>query len=429
MAKKRQGLKSFNDNQRKFKNKVLDEAPLFDDFKMMEIESDDNNTDLVIKVEEVVDEDIQQIQEGNKENDEKNFVKNDISTGREDNKSLKNKGNKEKTPSDKKLLRKEKRAAKKAAYKKTTFKHKLKVMAVLMVLGVFTGSGLGVWYFNFALKSNVDYSGNPADYIQSIDQTLTKNFKGIDLSNKQSWLTYAKSQNKTPADLSPVDNYVLAEYNATLATSYSVVGVGSILTMGFDQYMYSERLFDGNTYSFVSISPTTNAFVGDIAVCDIMQKGSSTIKSYNGTNNVEKGDTTADWAYNTSYTTAEYSDFTGVMVDSLTPYIIGEKTVLSSSEITVDENGNYTFTLQLHNVYSVLKYVRQVKRTGALAFFPEFSYISQTITITPDWQLVNIEITEKYSAVKMGVNAPINASMSTQFIFNEPVTLPNVTKS
>ena len=46
----------------------------------------------------------------------------------------------------------------KKVYQKSTFKHKMKVIGCLAALGVFTGSGLGVWYFNTALKSNVDYT-------------------------------------------------------------------------------------------------------------------------------------------------------------------------------------------------------------------------------------------------------------------------------
>lgn len=328
--------------------------------------------------------------------------------------------------SSRKLAKRAKREAKKATYKKTTFKHKLKVAAVLMVLGIFTGSGLGVWYFNFALNSNVDYSADPAEFVQDVNQTLLRNFEDFNLDNKENWVAQAKSQGKTPADISPVDNYVLAEYNASLANSYTVVGVGSILTMGFDQYMFSERKFDGNTYSFVSISPTTNSFVGDIAICDIMKKGSNTINSYIGINNVEKGDTTAEWEYDASYNVQEYSTFAGVMVNSLTPYIIGEKTVLSSSEISIDSNGNYVFDLELNTVSSVLRYVKQVKRTGDLALLPVFSEIKQTITITEEWELVSIKIEEKYSAIKMGINAPISASMFTSFVFDEPVTLPSV---
>ncbi len=333
------------------------------------------------------------------------------------------------SPSFSRLSRKAKREAKKAAYKKTTFKHKLKVMGVLMFLGVFIGSGLGVWYFDNFLKSNTDYSADPADFVQSVDETLLRNFSGINLANMQDWVDYAKGQGKTPADLSPTDNFVLAEYNASIASSYTSVGEGHIKTMGQNQYMYSERKFDGSKYSFVSISPSTlPALVADVAVCDIMTKGSSTIYSYQGP--IIEGNKSAKWAYSSSYSKDEYSILTGVAINDLHPYLVcgksGYETVASFSEVTQDENGNYVFTLELDKVNGVLKYVRQVKRTGGLAFLPEFSSIIQTVTISPEWELIRLEVAEKYSAIKMGVNAPIDATLNFNFTFNEPVTLPSV---
>ena len=298
-----------------------------------------------------------------------------------------------------------------------------------MALGMFTGSGLGVWYFNFALNSNVDYSADPADFVQSIDETLARNFSGVNLSKPEKWVSEAKALGKTPADISATDNFVLASYNASLATSYTAIGSGLVKTMGQNQKMYSERKFDGSTYSFVSISPSTMpSLVKDVAVCDVYQKGSSIINSYQGP--ILEGDTSADWSYHTSYTAEEYPGMAGVEITDLQPYLIcgkeGYNTVLSESEVTVDENNNYVFTLELDTVTSVLKYVKQVRRTGDLALLPVFSEIKQTITMTEDWQFVSIQIEEKYSAIKMGVNAPINASLMIYFTFNEPVTLPSV---
>ncbi len=324
--------------------------------------------------------------------------------------------------------RRARKEAKKAEYKKTTFKHKLKVIGVLSVLGIFTGSGLGVWYFNYNLKSNVDYSqaGNPEDYIQSIDDTLTRNFEGIDLSDAVNWVSYAQGMGKTPADLSPVDNFVLAQYNIANANSYSVIGTGNISANTFglvvDQFMYSEKKFDGEKYSFVSISPDTTGMVGDVAVCDVLAKGGNSIKSYKG--EILEGNRSADWAYNNTYSTDEHSVLNGVRVNDIQPYLICEETVVSSSEITVDGDGNYVFTLQLDTIKAVLNYIKQVQRTGGLSSYPEFKSLQTTFTITPDWQLVKMDIVEVYKAVKIGVSPTITGTINIDFTVNEPVELP-----
>lgn len=339
------------------------------------------------------------------------------------------KKNKKKTLSPSAEARKAKREAKKAAYKKTTFKHKLKVMAVLTVLGMFTGSGLGVWYFNYNLKATVDYSkaGNPADYIQSIDDTLTRNFDGINLAEKKNWVSFAQGQGKTPAELSPVDNFVLAQYNATIANSYSVIGSGSVVAktvITVDQFLYSEKKFDGEKYSFVSISPDTTGLVGDVAVCDVIGKNSSTIDSYKG--KINEGNTSAEWTYNTTYTAQEHSNLNGVQVKDIQPYLICTETVTSSSEITMDENGNYVFTLHLDTIKSVLNYIKQVKRTGGLSSYPEFKSISTTFTISPDWQLIKMNIVEVYKAIKMAMTPEITGTIDFDFTINQPITMPNL---
>ncbi len=344
--------------------------------------------------------------------------------------SLASQTKKEKVLSEKAEERKAKREAKKAAYKKTTFKHKLKVMGILSVLGIFTGSGLGVWYFNFSLKSNVDYSqaGNPDDYIQSVDDTLSRNFEGIDLTNAKAWVSYAQGMGKTPADLSPVDNFVLSQYNIVNANSYSVIGEGNISANTFglvvDQFMYSEKKFDGEKYSFVSISPDTTGMVGDVAVCDVLAKGGNSIVSYKG--EIIEGNRSANWAYNTTYSKDEHRAMNGVRVDDIQPYLICEETIVSSSEITMDEDGNYVFTLELDTIKAVLNYIKQVQRTGGLSSYPEFKSLQTTFTITPDWQLVKMKIVEVYKAVKIGVSPTITATINFDFTINEPIELPSL---
>lgn len=460
MANKRKTLKSVNNiqNLTTTKSEESESSPLFADKKQTQVfENQENNQDELSQENtsetttskdqtEIINEIKEIMAEGlyNKEETEQNdeleedepqiFVTNDIPLANR-GKSSKNplrflfpkKEDSELTPEQ--LARRQKREAKKAAYKKTTLKHKLYVLSVLLVLGVFTGSGLGVWYFNGFLKSTVDYSqaGKPEDYIQSVDETLTRNFSGINLANKKDWVSYAQSQSKTPFDLSPVDNFVLAQYNMTNANSYSVIGSGSIVAatiITVDQFLYSEKKFDGQAYSFVSISPDTTGLVGDVAVCDVLEKGSASIKSYKG--KIHEGNTSADWTYNTSFTTAEHGNLNGVKVNDIQPYLICTETVVSSSEITVDVNGNYVFTLELDTVKSVLNYIKQVKRTGGLSTYPEFKSINTKFTITPDWQLVKMEIVEVYKAVKMGMTPTITGTLNFDFTINQPITMPNL---
>ena len=422
--------------------KVSNEIPLFAEESLCNTENFEEVKDVQQGAENAGSEILKEIQEvmaegayyteetteneDKEETDEKIFVTNAIPLANRDESQKKT--SKKELGKDQ-LTKKAKKEAKKAAYKKTTLKHKLYVISILFVLGIFTGSGLGVWYFNGFLKSNVDYTqhGKPEDYVQSIDDTLTRNFSGINLGAKEDWVDYAKTQGKTPADLSPVDNFVLSQYNMAIANSYSVIGSGSVVAQTIitvDQFLYSEKKFDGQNYSFISISPDTTGLVGDVAVCDVLGKNSKTIKSYKGS--INPGNTSAEWAYNTSYTTEEHSNLNGVKVNDIQPYLICTETVVSSSEITINEDGNYVFSLELDTIKSVLNYIRQVKRTGGLATFPEFKSINISFTITPDWQLVKMNIVEVYKAVKMGMTPTITGTLNFDFTVNQPIIMPNL---
>ena len=224
-----------------------------------------------------------------------------------------------------KLSRKEKEKI----YEKKTFSKKMKTLAILLALGIFTGSGLGVWYFNVALRSNVDYSAmNPSDYIQDVDETLKNNFNITSDSDKENWVEIAKSQGKTPADLSVADNFVLAEYNVSLANSFIAIGNGNVNTLGIAQSVYSSKKYDGNKYTFESISKGMLS----VAICDSYVKNSTKVSIYNGSD-INSDGTNATWNYENDMTIKDYLAMVGNLPSAVQPYIISSKTIIESSDI------------------------------------------------------------------------------------------------
>ena len=140
----------------------------------------------------------------------------------------------------------------KKVFQKATFKHKMKVIGCLAALGMFTGCGLGVWYFNTALRSNVDYASlNAADFYGSVQSVFDK----MSVTGGKGWVEEAKAQGKKPTDFSPVENVLLCEYNAEeLGRKYEIIGEGKVLSLGIAQTIYSEKKFDGNKNTFISNS-------------------------------------------------------------------------------------------------------------------------------------------------------------------------------
>ena len=306
-------------------------------------------------------------------------------------------------------------------YQKGTFKKNMRALGIILVLGIFTGSGLGVWYFNYALKSKVDYSLYVvADYMPDLDERFASLF-GITAENdKLNWVEKARSLGiENPSQLSAIDNYLLAMYNAQNESELVIESEGLVKSMGTSQTVYSLKTFDGSLYTFESISTgfITIAFHDEMTVNEDGEAVGN-IDIYNGKSGTITT-TSAEWELAESLTPSEYQELTGGLLNVLNPYIISEKTVLNSDiEIVVDENGYYSMTFELHPIYSVLNYYRQVRRTGQLEADPYFHNITQTIVMDKDWNLISTYVEEDYNAVKMGFGVGCSGNLKQNFYFD-----------
>ncbi len=319
--------------------------------------------------------------------------------------------------------KKEKRKKKdKKPHVKTTFSHKMRVFCTLLFLGVFTGSGLGVWYFNVNLKSP-DYGSLSAEsYIKPIGTVLLDNFGNEAEKDQKNWLNYVG--NKTPNDISShVDNFLLSVHNATLAKNFLFTGNGKATTLGITQTVYSQRRFNGDYYTFESISKGTIT-VANLDVYLMDKKNPDIIDIYVGKNVTQRN---ADWYYNRPISTDEYKNMTGGLPSEITPYIISEKTILSSSMTKDEETGNYIITFNLDPMTSVLNYYKEVRRTGGLEADPSFYSIKYIATIDDEWNLITTEVFESYKAVKFGMGVTCNGTIKIDYDFNlDEVIMPTL---
>ena len=306
-------------------------------------------------------------------------------------------------------------------YQKGTFMKNMKALGIILVLGIFTGSGLGVWYFNYALKSKVDYSlYTVADYMPNLDERFASLFGITKESDKLNWIETARAKGvENPSDLSAIDNYLLAMYNAQNESELVIESEGLVKSMGTSQTVYSLKTFDGRLYTFESISTgfITIAFHDEMTV-DENGDVVGNVDIYNGKSGTITS-TSADWQLNQSISPSEYQELTGGLLNVLNPYIISQQTVLNSDiEIVIDENGYYSMTFELHPIYSVLNYYRQVRRTGQLEADPYFHNITQTIVMDKDWNLISTYVEEDYNAVKMGFGVGCSGNLKQNFYFD-----------
>lgn len=299
--------------------------------------------------------------------------------------------------------------------KKST-KQRMRTIGILTVLGIFTGSGLGVWYFNNAVGPIIDYSQyNENDYIVSAESVLGK--YGVN-SDYENWLTQLKNNNDitSPADLSPAENFILAEFNASLADTFHIVGNGKVTASVFgistSQSVYSEKNYDGGYYTFESISDG----MLKIGKCSVMRKDTDGVRLYSSSN-ITNGGKDAVWNDYQDYSNEGYIALAGSTPDGIQSYIISDKTIIDQSEVVYDEeSGYYSFTVDLDPITSVLRYVRQVQQTSGLSSLPTFSSVSQTITIDENWNLISISIEEEYSVI-YGVSASCSGNLTSYYDF------------
>ena len=318
---------------------------------------------------------------------------------------------------------------------KKSFKQRMKTLGILTVLGVFTGCGLGVWYFNNAVVPPVNYGlYNASDYQTKAEDVLGELF-GIssDYENWRSSSEFLSSGIDSPSDLTPVQNFLLAEFNALNSDYFHIVGNGRVRVSAFgipiSQTVYSEKNFDGNTYTFESISEGTM----DIGKCSVMEKptslnpnpevmlfSSSDVYTSEGASITDN----AVWGNYETYTQDAYIDLAGGLPNGIQTYIISDKTITStndSSVITYDEaTGYYTFTIELDPITSVLNYVRQVQQTSGLGSAPTFESVKQTITIDGEWNLISISIEERYSVLYGGISAGCSGTLTSYYYLNQP---------
>ena len=318
---------------------------------------------------------------------------------------------------------------------KKSFKQRMKTLGILTVLGIFTGCGLGVWYFNTAVVPPIDYSQyNASDYIVSAESVLGELFRiSSDYENWRNSSEFLSSGIKSPRDLTPAQNFLLAEYNALNSDYFHIVGTGEVNVKAFgipiSQTVYSEKNFDGNTYTFESISEGTMP----LGTCSVMEKPSSvnsnpSVMLFSSEQPyTSEGGTIADnavWGDYETYSQEEYRNLAGGTPNSIQTYIISDKTIISpnvSSAITYDaETGYYSFTIELNPITSVLNYVKQVQQTSGLDSAPTFSSISQTITIDSEWNLVSISIEESYSLMYGPAAASCEGTLNSIYYLNQP---------
>ena len=309
--------------------------------------------------------------------------------------------------------------------KKKKLMRRLITFGIIIVLGVVSGAFLADWYKNYLKSQIADYTSYAiTDYIDDTRAIVAKatgidNPSDDDLNN---FASLAKQHGQTPQNYTPSENYALAYFKASLATSYSAIGTGQISTPVANQSVYSAKKFDGSKYTFESVS----LGMLTVAKCIVSNSGSDKVTVIDGNNANTSG---ATWNGNSvDYTEDEFKELAGVLPSELMPYIISSKTILNEDQVEItktDFSGKevYKFTVELNNVYSVLNYHKQVKFSSGFSDSPSFSNIKITFLMDDEWNFVQTQIEEKYTVI-FGISVQCTGTLVTDYTFNEQVEMP-----
>ena len=269
---------------------------------------------------------------------------------------------------------------------------KRKSIAIYSIVGsllIGGGIGTGILMYQFFGFNGTDYSSLNQNGLEMNMEELAKRYQ------KSNVTTIKEAINKfTIPELANI-----AIYNSESHDSMSIIATGEVTaTMNVKQSIRSYQIKKDNHYfteqishsSFVELAWRMN---GDNA------NTTTTKGSYV---DIEEGDFSN--GVTTSYTNAEYEEKWGKQLSSSMIYIISNQTVLESSTYKV-EGETLKISLDLHPIYSVIKYVKQMVMTSDLGREPSFHEVHLDMEIDDNLVLNKVDVREVYDVQSFGVTS------------------------
>lgn len=273
----------------------------------------------------------------------------------------------------------------------------------MALIGVITGFCVGMYLVGNQLDPN-RYNFDVASLQDNVAEIRTE------------------SNNKTPIELGATKCGALAFDTTFKAERVKIEGKGLVkakvgmITVDQTIDALTIRVRDRIYFENISVSKFAKAINRFYAIND-------DIEHYEGS----LSGSTVSWnqsPVNDIKTIDEYqAKFSCTLTDYMT-YIISSKTVVSESAVTIDENGNYFFELELDKSKAVVNYVKNMKVTGKLSEYPDFkSNPKIKITMDANYRILVFTSNETYD-VKMGITASSVATLTNIFSYDEDFAIP-----
>lgn len=283
-------------------------------------------------------------------------------------------------------------------------KRRIMINIIAMALiGVITGFCVGMYLVGNQLDPN-RYNFDVASLQDNVAEIRTE------------------SNRKTPIELGAIKCGVLAFDTTFKAERVKIEGKGLVKAKAMGMIVNQTidaltiRVRDRIYFENISVSRFAKAINRFYAIND-------DIEHYEGS----LSGSTVSWKQspvNDIKTMDEYqAKFSCTLTDYMT-YIVSSKTVVSESTVTIDENGNYVFELELDKSKAVVNYVKNMKVTGKLSEYPDFTSNPKIkITMDANYRILVFTSNETYD-VKMGITASSVATLTNIFSYDEDFTIP-----
>lgn len=261
------------------------------------------------------------------------------------------------------------------------------IVGALLIAG---GIGSGVLMYQFFGFNGTDYSSINQDSLEMNMEELTKRYEKANVNN----LNDAVNKFTIP-ELANI-----ALYNSESHENMTIIGTGEVTaTMNVKQSIRSYQIKNGDHYFVEQISHSS--FV-ELAWRTYGDNTSTTATKGNYVD-IEEGDFVTN-ATSTTYSNEEFESSWGKKLSNSMIYIISDMTVLETSTYKV-EGETLKLSLDLHPIYSVIKYVKQMVMTSDLGKEPSFHEVHLDMEINKDLTLEKVDIREVYDVQSFGVTS------------------------
>lgn len=288
---------------------------------------------------------------------------------------------------------------------------RLTTLLIIIFVGLFVGVSIGIYFNSLKLDPN-RYNFDVNALVDDVEPIKKE------------------AQTKSPQELGATKCCVLAFHTTFNYQKVEVIGSGLVV---------ANAPFVGNvnqTINARTIRVDNKLFVENVSVSKYAKAlnryyvTDNDILHYSGSlsNNVVTWKTTADNTSDDAIKTMEQykQKYNSTMFDYMN-YIVSSKTVVTSSEVEINEDGNFVFTLSLDKSKSVVNYVKTMKDTGGLVDYPDFtSDPIITVTIDKDYRILKFVSEETYNA-NVGISAKSTGTLTNTFKYDEDFVIPKIT--